>query len=98
MTVKMMKQILADKLQDEGCYFTKKDVNIKAYKNGFQIFITDYENITYYLHTEYDDYFGFVVYVYDEWAEKLIVMEDNRTDYDYRTALIRLGYRIGTTY
>lgn len=99
MTTNEMKNILAEKLHDEGCYFTKSHISITKDQKGYLVVIKDYEHHPFTITTEYDeDYFGYIVSVYSEWHEKNIIFVDNKKDYDFKTALIRLGYYIGTRF
>lgn len=96
MTTKEMKDILATKLHDEGCYFTKSDISIRKSGNNYKIIIKDYEHMPFTVKFETDDYFGFCVLVY---ADKYnIIFVDSKRKYDIETALIRLGYYIGTRF
>lgn len=99
MKINEMKKVLARKLKEEGCYFTEKDIEITPYKKGYKIIVGDYTHIPFYLYAEpYDDYFGYVVSVYDEWSESTIIFVENKTKPDVETALIRLGYHVGVTF
>lgn len=106
MTVKEMKEILVSKLRNEG--WTDADhslVSIKTDKNATWIAIKDYEHISYKMTQEQDDYFGKIVQIYEYWKTdgKLeqgdcIAFVDSKHDYRIDTALIYLGYHIGTTF
>ena len=63
MTTNEMKTILYDKLCDECCYFTKSDISIKKHGQEYRIAIKDYECIPFKMFFEYDDYFGYIVYI-----------------------------------
>lgn len=94
-----MKEILFQKLQDEGCYFTKSDISITTTKEGYKVVIKDYEHIPFTITTEEDtDYFGYIVYIRDEFEERNIIFVDSKKEYDFKTALVRLGYYIGTRF
>lgn len=97
MTTQEMKQILFDKLQAENTYFTKSDISIKKHGNDYIIVIKDYEDFPFKMIFEYDDYFGFVVWVLSKDHEE-IVFTNSKKDYDIETALIYLGYYIGTRF
>lgn len=95
-----IKDILFNKFQDENCGFQKSDIKVNKTKNGFDVTIKDYEHITFNVELEKDDYFGYVVYVYENWdGEKVnIIFEESKHDYRIETALVRLGYRIANTF
>ena len=96
-TITEMKKILAEKLHDENCYFTVKDIIIKKFNNGYTVNIKDYEHIIFTIYFNYDEQWLFQVTVendFDDWGTWI----DNKKVYDIKTALIRIGYRIGTTY
>lgn len=93
-----MKEILFQKLQDEECYFTKSDISITKTKEGYKIVIKDYEHIPFTITTKKDDYFGYIVYIRDEFEERNIVFVDSKKDYDFKMALVELGYYIGTRF
>lgn len=96
MTTAEAKNILADKLKAENCYFTKQDISIRKQGEVYKIIIADYEHIPFTLKTEYDDYFGFCVMVNAN--DENIIFIDSKKDYDFKTALIELGYYIGTRF
>lgn len=91
-----MKQILFEKLQAENCYFSKSDISIRKDGNGYKIIIADYEHIPFKMSFEYDDYFCYTVWVFTNGEN--IIFVDSKKDYDIKTALIRLGYYIGTRF
>lgn len=106
MTAKEMKEILVGKLIDEG--WTDADrslVSIKTEKDATWITIKDYEHIAYKMTKESDDYFGKIVQITEYWknGDKLeqgdcIAFVDSKHEYKESTALIYLGYHIGTTF
>lgn len=96
MTTNEMKTILYDKLCDECCYFTKSDISIRKHGQEYRITIKDYECIPFKMFFEYDDYFGYIVYIDTE--NESIAFVDSKTNYDIKTALIELGYYIGTRF
>ena len=106
MTVKEMKEILVSKLRDEG--WTDADhslVSIKTDKDATWIAIKDYDHIKYKMTQETDDYFGKIVQITEYWkiGDKLeqgdcIAFVDSKRDFKIDTALIYLGYHIGTTF
>ena len=101
MTTNEMKDILTKKLKEEGCYFKKSDISIKKIKDCYHVVIKDYEHIPFKISFEYDDYFNYVVWVYrkeDDILYKIINMIDNKKEYDIKSALIYLGYYIGTRF
>ena len=98
MTILEVKDILLNKLHDEGCYFSKYDISIRNNSKGIKITIKGYEHIPFTMTTEKDDYFGFIVYIRDEFEERNIIFVDSKKDFDYRMAMIELGYYIGTRF
>lgn len=97
MTIAQMKQILTDKLKAENCYFTEKDITIEKSGNRYKVIIADYEHIPFEITTEApDDFFGYMVYVWQ--GKKIIADIESKKDYDLKTALIELGYYIGTRF
>ena len=99
MTTNEMKTILQQKLQEEKCYFEKSDISIKKVNaNKWEIVIKDYEHILFTMTTEKDDYFGNIVYIHDGFEEKNIVFVDSKEGYNFKVALVRLGYYIGTRF
>lgn len=93
-----MKEILLQKLQDESCNFTKSDITIKNDKEGYTVLIKDYEHIPFNITLEKDEFFGYTVIIYNVFEERIIILVDNKNEYDLKTALIRLGYYIGTRF
>lgn len=98
MTIPEIKEILFQKLQDEQCYFKKSDISITKQKNHYKIVIKDYEHIPFKMLFEHDDYFGYIVYIDNEFKHDNIVFTDSKKEYDIKTALIHLGYYIGTRF
>lgn len=104
-SVKEIKQVIFDKLQDENCCFTKKDIHIEATDYGYKIWITDYEHCTFYLHFEYDNEFFFE---YETWVcegsddypndREIICLLNSKTGFRTKEALLNIGYTIGTTF
>lgn len=97
MTTNEMKTILADKLKAENTYFTKSDISIKKHGEKYKIVIKDYEHIPFTMSFNFDDYFGFTVWVTND-SFKTIAFVDSKKEYDIKTALIQLGYYIGTRF
>ena len=97
MTTAEMKEVLASKLKEEGTYFTKSHISIKKAGNGiYKIVIKDYEHIPFIMSEEYDDYFGYILYI--EANDHNIAFIDSKKSFDYQTAMIRLGYYIATRF
>lgn len=104
-----MKQVLRKKLEDEGWSGVKaSDITIrKASERVWWITIKDYENLPFKMHTEEDDYFGNIVWI-DEYYQYRdmekperdgnVAFVDSKEGYDFRTALVHLGYYIGTRF
>ena len=97
MKVSEMKQILADKLKAENTYFTKSNISIRKNGEKYKIVIKDYEHLPFTMSFEYDDYFGYTVWVCND-SFKNIVFVDSKKEYDIKSALIELGYYIGTRF
>lgn len=103
MTTNEMKRILTQKLNDEGCYCKYSDISIRKHGDRFRVVVRDYEHFPFEIYTEDDDYFGFCVWVTapagpDYGEESIITFTDSKRDYDFRSALLRLGYYIGTRF
>lgn len=98
MKVAKMKDILFQKLQDEQSDFKKSDISITKQKDSYKIVIKGYEHTPFKMTFEYDEYFGYIVYIYDLFEESNIIFIDSKKDYDIKTALIHLGYYIGTRF
>lgn len=97
MTTAEMKEILANKLHEENTYFTKSDISIKKQGKAYKIVIKDYEHIPFKMSFDYDDYFGYMVMIAND-SFKIIAYVDSKKDYDIESALIQLGYYIGTRF
>lgn len=94
-----MREILFKKLQDEETNFSKSEISIKKNRNNtYTIVIKGYEHIPFTMSFEEDDYFGFIVYVKDEFEERNIIFVDSKEEYRIDRALIQLGYYIGTRF
>ena len=100
MKVKDMKTILYNKLQDENCYFTKSDIDIRKINDKqYKIIIKDYEHITFdMVLCEYTEQYGYMVVVNDLYENACIIINDNKHNYDIENVLINLGYYIGNTF
>ena len=98
MTTNEMKDILASKLQSEGTYFKKSHIKITTRPHGYQVVIKDYEHCPFNIRLEEDEYFGYCVWVKDEWSDEYIIFEDSKKEYKLFEALQQLGYYIGTRF
>ena len=98
MTINELKSILADKLQSEGTYFTKKDILASRTKTGFKVVIKDYEHIPFTITLEEDDYFGKCVFVQNPFDEECIIFRYSKNEYPLFEAILSLGYYIGTRF
>ena len=98
MTTNELKNILADKLQSEGTYFTKKHIHATKTKAGFKVVIEDYEHIPFTIHLEEDDYFGKCVFVQTPFEEDCIIFRYSKKEYPLFEAILGLGYYIGTRF
>ena len=100
LSVSMMKQILADKLKAENCYFTKKDIHIqKVHDSKYAIYIAGYEHIIFYLRLFFEDN-EHIVFISNKdmrYNDESIMVE-SKNNYDYESALIELGYYIATRF
>jgi len=96
MKMSEMKNILFSKLQDEGCYFKKSDISIKKVDDYKEIIIKDYEHVPFKMRAEKDDFFGYLVTIYSPAGNVAFV--ESKASYDYKSALIQLGYYIGTRF
>lgn len=98
MTTNELKEILANKLQAEGTYFTKSDISARKTKTGFRVVIKDYEHIPFAINLEEDDYFGLCVWVQDAFEGKVIHFSHSKKSYPIEEAVIYLGYYIGNRF
>ena len=97
MTITEMKTILANKLKDEGTYFKKSHISVKKVNdNEYVIIIKDYEHIPFEMVLDHDDIFGYSVYI--NLSDYDYIMTDDKNNYDIESALIELGYYIGTRF
>ena len=97
MTTNELKEILANKLQAEGTYFTKSDISARKTKTGFRVVIKDYEHIPFKITLEYDEIFGCCVWVHRE--ENICVhFTWSKKSYPIEEAIIYLGYYIGSRF
>ena len=92
-----MKAILADKLKAENTYFTKSHISIRKNGESYKIIIKDYEHLPFTMKFNYDEYFGYTVWICND-SFKNIVFVDSKKGYDIKSALIELGYYIGTRF
>ena len=96
-----MKETLYNKLKAENCYFTKSDIGIKKESdNKYIITIKDYEPFNFIMKLSIDDdeYEVIVSKYYKNEYDGLIAYETSKKDYDIKSALIELGYYIGTRF
>ena len=103
MTSIEMKKVLANKLKSEGCGFTYKDITInKIKKDCYHIIIKDYEHILFRMTFEYDDFFGYCVFINEIYVNtreaENIVFIDSKYNYDIKDSLLYLGYHIANTF
>ena len=96
MTTNELKEILATKLHNEGCYFTKKHIHATKTKSGFKVVIKDYEHIPFTVYAEEDDYLGYCVYVCREGRE--FHLSTSKRTFPWEEAIIYLGYYIGSRF
>lgn len=99
----LFREILADKLADEGTGFTKKDIVIFGRKHSsFHCYIADYEHIVYTIsiREEEDKMFGkyaMIVESSDSLSDTIIEW-GNDVNRLLREITLQLGYQIGNTY
>lgn len=96
--IRAMKTVLAQKLFEEGTSFTINDLNIIRSSNGYTIWVNDYDHIKFKLTFDYDDYFGYGVWIYDPSEGDYITWVNDKNVHDVKTALIHLGYHIANTF
>lgn len=92
-----LKTILYNKLQAEQTSFKKSDISIKKVKHHYIITIKDFKHIQFKLAFEYDDFFGFIVWVSDN-NYNTIAEVVSLKEYDITTALNELGYYIASRF
>lgn len=103
LTTKEMKDILFKKLQDENTCFKKSDISIKKSKNhnGNDMYVVTIDNtFVYEMKLYYDNeiFVGtYTITVFDEDFEDFAVWVESKKDYDFKSALIQLGYHIANT-
>ena len=89
-TVQEMKKVLYQKLKDEGTCFKYNDIHIKAVENGFEIVIADYDTSTFYIQWDYDESWGYEIWIHigDSEYKELYDCVESCTHYDLKLALI----------
>ena len=108
MTVVEMKRVLANKLKDENTYFTISDISIRKCKVDtsikyvrqdakYRIVIKDYEHCPFIMVCEYDEFFGYSIFITCEFDNYMFSNFDE-FEYDIENALLYLGYHIGNTF
>ena len=103
MTSVEMKDILYKKLQDEGCYFKKKDISVKRSGRDVVFEIAGYEHCPFTLMVEEDEFFamGYIVMatIPEEGtvADEIVKNKEN-LDRAIRDVIVRIGYYIGTRF
>ena len=99
-----IKEILLKKLKVENCYFTKPtDVHIsKVNDEKYIIIINDYKPINFKMTLSIDDfdntYEVTISKYYENDFEGIVSYINTSKDYDIQSALIELGYYIGTRF
>ena len=95
----ILKDLLAEKLHDEGCYFTKKDISISSVNNNHKVVIKDYEHCPFEVTYTCDEYLGNCVTVWNRQDDTIVHMAECHTWEDgQREAMLYLGYYIGTRF
>ena len=99
MTINEIKNILAQKFEDEGCSFTRKDISIKRIGNRdhFQIVVADYTHCMIEVWTEVDDYFGNCIWV-KYWFEEESELFDSKTEWKWERAIKYIGYYVANRF
>lgn len=96
--IRTMKQVLFQKLQDENSGFCKSDITIKPMAGGgYIITIFEYEHAPFEMTFEYDDYFGYIVWVKDVFNNKTEII-DSKKCYQVEIALKYIGYMIANQF
>ena len=101
MTINEMKDILAQKLKDENCYFSKSDLSIEKGTKDITISIKGTEPFSFIMTFEHDEYFGYITCVHRYFNGKrdmTISFIESKQGYDVKQALIEIGYHIGTQF
>ena len=96
MTTVEMKDVLFNKLQDESSCFKKSEISIKKTRRGYDVVIKGYEHCPFHIIEEVDDYFGYMLWIRND--DEIIDMFDSKKEYRYKTALVYIGYYIGTRF
>lgn len=98
MDVNDMKNILAKKLKEEDAYLDKSHISIKKQGNAYRITLKGYEHIYFKMDFYQDEYFGYVVSIYDSFEGCNLIFVDNKKCYDVENALVELGYHIANCF
>ena len=99
MTIAKIKDILAEKFEDEGCGFTKKDISIKRVGKGdhFKIVVADYSHCEIEITTEVDEYFGNCIWV-KYWFEETSEFFDSKRGWEWESAIKNVGYYVASRF
>lgn len=95
----ILKDLLAEKLEAEGCYFTKKDISIKKQGDSHKVVIKDYEHCPFEVTYVNDAHLNHCVTVWNRENNTIVHMTDsNNWEDGQREAMVYLGYYIGTRF
>jgi len=99
MNIEKIKSALAKKFKDEQSGFTKKDIIIeKVNNNEIWIKMRDYETTPISIKQDRDEYFGYVLFIRDEFTEEYIEMCESKIDYPWENAVKIVGYYIASRF
>ena len=96
-----MRNILYNKLQDEGSGFKKSEIIIKKKGDKYTFQIAGYEPTWFSMTFEQDDYFGYIVWAhewYNQSREDEVAFVTSKRSYNVKQAIIELGYYIATRF
>ena len=96
MTTVEMKDVLFKKIREEGSCFTKSEISIVKTRRGYDVTIKGYEHSRFHIIEENDEYFGHMLWIRTD--DEIIDMFDSKKEFMYKTALIYIGYYIGTRF
>lgn len=106
MTSKEVKEILAQKLHEEGTCFTPSDISVTTRKKngqveGFKIVIKGYEPFVFNIQMVNNDVFDKELAVWEKYkgeGDLIGLFSKKNNDYDWLCAILNLGYHIGNTF
>lgn len=98
MDTRAMKTTLATRLQEAGTCFTASDISIRKHGDRARVVIREYEHNPFEIRTEYDDFFGYVVWIADLFTRDEAVFVDSKRGYNFDEAMAELGYYIANRF